>query len=62
MGLVVSINTFGYATGAPLMNLMYDLTGTYRPTMLVMAILMMAVMITMQFAITAAHRERAKSE
>ena len=62
MGLVVSINTFGYATGAPLMNLMYDLTGTYRPTMLVMAILMVAVMITMQFAITAAHRERAKSE
>ena len=61
MGLVVSINTLGYATGAPLMNLMYDLTGTYRPTMLVMAGLMVIVLITMQFAITAAHREREKT-
>ena len=58
MGLIVSVNTLGYATGAPIMNLMYDLTGTYRPTMLVMVGLMAAVAITMQFVITAAHKYR----
>ena len=58
MGLVVSVNTLGYATGAPIMNLMYDLTGTYRPTLLVMVGLMVVVAITMQFVITAAHKCR----
>ena len=61
MGLFVSINTLGYATGAPLMNLMFDLTGTYRPTMLVMVALMFAVAITMQFVIASAHKLRENS-
>ena len=58
MGIFVSVNTFGYATGAPIMNLMYDLTGTYRPTMLVMAGTLAVVGATMQFVITAARKAR----
>lgn len=61
MGLFVSINTLGYATGAPIMNLMFDLTGTYRPTMLVMVLLMLVVAVTMQFVITSAHKLRRNS-
>jgi sugar phosphate permease len=61
MGLVVSVNTLGYATGGPIMNLMYDLTGTYRPTMLVMVGIMVVVAIAMQFVITAAHKCRSTS-
>ena len=62
MGIFVSVNTFGYATGAPIMNLMYDLTGTYRPTMLVMAGTLAVVGITMQFVITAARKVRAADQ
>ncbi|MBQ6798271.1 MAG: MFS transporter [Oscillospiraceae bacterium] len=58
MGIFVSVNTFGYATGTPLMNLMFDLTGTYRPTMLVLVVILIGVGITMQFVITAARKTR----
>ena len=62
MGLIVSFNTFGYSVGSPLMNLIYDINGTYTGGMLVMAGLMVVVAIVMQFVITAAHRERTKIE
>lgn len=58
MGLFVSVNTLGYATGAPIMNLIYDITGTYRSAMLIMVGIMAVIGITMQFVIGAAHRER----
>ena len=62
MGLVVSFNTLGYAVGTPLMNLCYDLTGTYAGVMVVMCGVMIVVAIVMQFVITAAHKERARVE
>ena len=58
MGIFVSVNTFGYATGNPLMNLYFDLTGTYRPMMLILGGVMLATAFTMQMAITAAHKIR----
>lgn len=58
MGLFVSVNTLGYATGAPIMNLIYDMTGSYRSAMLIMVGIMAVIGITMQFIIGAAHRER----
>jgi len=58
MGIFVSVNTFGYATGTPLMNVMFDLTGTYRSTMLVLVAILICVGITMQFVITAARKTR----
>lgn len=62
MGLIVSFNTLGYSIGSPLMNLIFDKTGTYKSGMLAMAGLMALVAITMQLVITAAHKERKKIE
>ena len=62
MGLVVSFNTLGFAVGTPLMNLFYDLTGTYTNIMVWMCGIMVVVSIVMQFIITAAHRERDRTE
>ena len=62
MGLMVSFNTTGYAVGNPLMNLAYDLTGSYTNIMVVMCGIMVAVSVVMQFVITAAHKERARVE
>lgn len=58
MGLFVSLNTFGYATGGPIMNLIFDRTGTYRITMLAMVGILIVVGIVMQFVITIARKNR----
>ena len=62
MGLTVSFNTLGYAVGTPLMNLFYDLTGTYSKVMIAMCGVMVVVAVIMQFVISAAHRERERVE
>lgn len=58
MGLMVSFNTLGYAVGVPVMNVVYDVLGTYTPAMLVLCGLMAVVAVVMQFVISAAHKER----
>lgn len=58
MGLMVSFNTLGYAVGVPVMNVVYDVLGTYTPAMLVLCGLMAVVAVVMQFVISAAHEER----
>lgn len=63
MGLLVSFNTLGYATGGPAINLVYDLAGQdYVPAMLALAVLMIAVSIAMQFCISTAHKLRTAQE
>jgi len=62
MGVMVSVNTLGYSVGSPLMNLVYDITGTYSNALIFMAYFMVAVAVVMQLVITAAHKERAKVE
>lgn len=62
MGLLVSFNTLGYAVGGPVINLAYDLTGTYVPAMLVLGGTMVAVSIAMQYCISAAHSIRRSQE
>jgi len=61
MGLIVSVNTFGYSVGGPIMNMVFDRTGTYSKVMLVFVAILAAVGVTMQFVITAAHKERQKA-
>lgn len=56
MGLLVSCNTLGFAVGTPLMNLFFDLTGSYTNVMLVLCAVMIAAAVTMQLVITAAHK------
>lgn len=51
LGILVSINTAGYALGAPFLNLIFDRTGTYLCGFLTTAALMAAVTLTVQFLI-----------
>jgi len=62
MGLLVSFNTLGYAVGGPVINLAYDLTGTYVPVMLILGGTMVIVSIAMQYCICAAHKIRKEQE
>ena len=58
LGLFVSVNTAGYALGAPVSNLCFTLTGSYNVALYVSCILMIGVIITMNFVITSANRQR----
>lgn len=60
MGLFVSINTAGYAVGAPVVNLSFDIFGNYTVALTGSAIIMVLVTIAMQYVITASHNERKK--
>lgn len=58
LGLFVSVNTAGYAVGAPLTNWVFDAFGSYTPMFIVCAVLMAAVTIIFQFILTAAQKDR----
>ena len=60
LGIIVSVNTAGYAVGAPLMNLVYDLTGNYIIGLVIAGCLMAIVIIILQYVITISNRERRK--
>ena len=62
LGIFVSVNTAGYAIGAPVMNICYDLTGSYTPALFAVGAVMAAIFILLQFVITAAHKERRRIE
>lgn len=58
LGLFVSVNTAGYAVGAPVMNLCYDILGSYVPGLIVAAVIMAVLIILLQVVITSAHNMR----
>lgn len=58
LGIVTAANYAGFAVCSPLVNLCYDITGTYVPVLYAFAIMMVVVAIIFQFAITSAHKER----
>ena len=58
LGLFVSVNTAGYAMGAPLANLCYDLSGSYAIALISSAVLMIFALVLMHFVITIAKRKR----
>lgn len=62
LGFMSAINCVGFATGEPLMNLIYDLTGTYTTAIWVAATAMTIVSITFQIIITVAKKDRIKTE
>ena len=57
LGIFVSVNTAGYAVGAPVANLCYDITGSYDNMLYVSCILIVFTAITMQISITKAHKK-----
>ena len=56
LGLFISFNTAGYALGAPLVNSIFDLTGSYKSILLILSALSALVMVLMQFCIAKAHK------
>ncbi len=62
LGIFVSVNTAGYAVGAPVINFIFDKCGSYNPGFILGAILMVGVIIAMQFIISAAHRYQKEAE
>ena len=58
LGIVTAANYAGFAVCSPLVNLCYDITGTYVPVLYGFAIMMAVVAVIFQFAITSAHKER----
>lgn len=58
LGIITSVNTAGYALGAPLANLCYDLFGTYNLALYISAGLMIITTVIMQFVISASKKER----
>jgi MFS family permease len=62
LGIFVSVNTAGYAVGAPMINLIFDKFGTYNPGFILCAVLMVGIIIAMQFIISRAHFYQKKAE
>ncbi len=58
MGLFVSVNVAGYAVGTPLVNICYDILKSYKVAFVIGAVLILIVAVTMQFILTAAHKQR----
>ena len=58
LGIIVSVNTAGYAAGALFMNICFDLLKSYRSALFVSAGLMAIVAISIQVAFTGAYRQK----
>ena len=58
LGIIVSVNTAGFAAGSLFMNICYDLLGSYASALVVAACMMGGVAIAIQLVITAAYREK----
>ena len=58
LGLVVSVNTAGYALGAPLASLCRDISGSYNFSLWFGAGLMVVIIVLVQFVINASNKER----
>lgn len=62
LGIFVSVNTAGYAVGAPMINLIFDKFGSYNPGFIFCAVLMIGITIAMQFIISKAHKYQKLAE
>lgn len=58
LGIFIAMNYAGYALGGPLINLSYDLLGTYQPVLILCGCIMLATCVLMQFVITAADKDK----
>ena len=58
LGIMAGTNYVGYALGAPLVNLCYDVFGSYKPALLLFSALMIPISIVFQYAIRCANKTR----
>lgn len=57
LGIFVSVNTAGYAVGAPAINIVCDEFGSYTPGLICSAVLMVGIIIGLQFIVKEANRQ-----
>ncbi len=62
LGIMISVNTAGYALSTPLTNLCFDLLGTYVPALILLAILMICVAVIFLFVLRSAETMRHQKE
>ena len=62
LGIFVAANTAGYAVGAPLSNLCYDLTQSYDIALIIGMIVIAVVIVGTNLVISTSNKERAKIE
>ena len=58
LGLLVSFSTAGYAVGNPLVNLCFDMLGTYVPILYILSAVMLVVTVCYQLAFSFASRDK----
>ncbi len=58
VGIFVAVSQVGFAVGSPFGNLLYDFFGNYRLAFLLFSVMMVLVVITQQFVLSAANRDR----
>ena len=58
MGIFVSVNTAGYALGAPLMNLCHDIFGDYKISLILSGTMMFIVLIALQIVFRSGEKQR----
>lgn len=61
LGFLLCMNYAGYALGAPVINLCYDLFGSYKQVLLVCSILMLVLWVVFRFVLRAADKEKKAS-
>ena len=57
MSIFVSINTAGMAIGTPVANAVFDVIGTYKPILIAIGCIMLAIVIAFRFIINSAEKE-----
>ena len=62
LGVLISVNTAGFALASPILNVCYDLCGSYTPALLVSCLVMAVVVVVLQFVIRSAHNVQKQIE
>ena len=58
LGIVVSVNTAGYAVGSPVANLAYDIMGSYRTILMILAGVMVVITIAFDIALQRSAKDK----
>ena len=58
LGIFASVNTAGFAVGAPVANLCFDIMGNYNLFILASCVIIVATAVTMEMVITKTHKDR----
>ena len=58
LGIYIAMNYTGYALGGPMLNLCYDLLGTYKPMLLIYTGVVLMACVALQPILTIANKEK----